>query len=103
MVEWQSLLAGDSFEALVDAGEPRLVAGDDDDGCVVFAVSPRLYAALAETGRPELRDIAAAWSAWRAGDGDIIDAEIAEVILTDLADLVSSARRRGQGVYCWVA
>ncbi|MFF9337630.1 hypothetical protein [Streptomyces albogriseolus] len=32
VVEWECLLAGGSFEELVDAGEPRLVAGQDDDG-----------------------------------------------------------------------
>ncbi|WP_328908150.1 hypothetical protein OG230_00705 [Streptomyces sp. NBC_00234] len=39
----------------------------------------------------------------RAEDGEDIDAEIASVILGDLAALVSSARRQGHGVYCWFA
>ncbi|MGV9892759.1 hypothetical protein [Streptomyces sp. NPDC003395] len=47
VVEWECLLAGGSFEELVDAGEPRIVAGQSDDRCVVFAISPRLSAALA--------------------------------------------------------
>lgn len=103
MVEWECLFAGGSFEELVEAGEPRLVAGQDDDGCVVFAISPRLSAVLAKAGRSELRDAAVAWSLQRAKDGEVIDTEIAEVILSDLAALVSSTRRQGQNVYCWVA
>ncbi|MEU9057371.1 hypothetical protein AB0D13_00380 [Streptomyces sp. NPDC048430] len=103
VVEWECLLVGGSVEELVEADEPRLVAGLDDDGCVVFAISPRLSAALAGAERPELKVAAAAWSLQRAEDGEVIDAEIAEVILSDLAALVSSARLQGQGVYCWVA
>ncbi|MER7106894.1 hypothetical protein [Streptomyces sp. NPDC000229] len=103
VVEWECLLAGGSFEELVEAGEPRIVADQDDDGCVVFAISPRLSAALAEAERSELKDAAGAWSLQRAEDGEVIGTEVAFVILGDLAALVSSARRQGQGVYCWVA
>jgi hypothetical protein len=39
----------------------------------------------------------------RAEDGEVIDTDVANAILGDLAALVSSARRQGQGVYCWVA
>ncbi|MEV5008704.1 MULTISPECIES: hypothetical protein [unclassified Streptomyces] len=103
VVEWECLLAGGGFEELVEAGEPRLVAGQEDDGCVVFAISSRLSAALAEAERSELEDAAVAWSSQRAKDGEVIGMEIASVILGDLAALVSSARRQGQGAYCWVA
>lgn len=48
VVEWECLLAGGSFEDLIGVGEPRIVAGQDNDGCVVFAISPRLSAALAD-------------------------------------------------------
>lgn len=103
MVEWECLLSGGSFEELVEADEPRLVAGQDDDGVIVFAISPRLSAALAEAERSALKDAAAAWSLQRAKDGELIDPEVAEAILSDLAVLLSSARRQGQNVYCWVA
>ncbi|WP_426567402.1 hypothetical protein [Streptomyces canus] len=103
VVEWECLFTGVSFEQLVEADESRLVADQDDDGCVVFAISPRLSAALAEAERSELKDAAAAWSFQRAEDGEVIDPEIAEAILSDLTALVSSARRHGQNVYCWVA
>ncbi|MCL6667994.1 hypothetical protein [Streptomyces panaciradicis] len=103
VVEWECLLAGGSFEELVEAGEPRIVAGQDNDGCVVFAISPRLTAALADAGHSRLRDVAAAWAQVRAEDGQVIDTEIADGIVGDLAALVSSARRQNQSVYCWVA
>ncbi|MFE3152231.1 hypothetical protein ACFXJ6_37240 [Streptomyces sp. NPDC059218] len=103
LVEWECLLAGGSFEELIEADEPRLVAGLDDDGCVVFAISPRLTTAFAEAEQSELKDVAVAWSLQRAEDGEVIDTEIAEVILSDLAALGRSARRQGQNIYCWVA
>ncbi|MEY9988944.1 hypothetical protein ABIE67_000976 [Streptomyces sp. V4I8] len=103
VVEWECLLGGGCFEELVEAGEPRIVADRDNGGCVVFAISPRLSAALADAERSGLPDVAVSWAARRAEDGEVIDAEIAEVILGDLATLASSARRQGQGVYCWVA
>lgn len=34
VVKWECLLVGGSFEELVEAGEPRIVAGQDNDGCV---------------------------------------------------------------------
>ncbi|WP_324616784.1 hypothetical protein [Streptomyces sp. XY332] len=103
VVEWECLLVGGNFEELVEAGEPRIVAGQDNDGCVVFAMSPGLSAALADAGHSRLRDVAAEWAQLRAEDGEAIDTEIADAIVSDLADLVSSARRQNQGVYCWVA
>ncbi len=103
VLEWECLLGCGSFEELGDAGEPRIVAGQDNDGCVVFAMSPRLSAALADAGHARLRDVAAAWAQLRTEDGEAIDTEIADAIVSDLAGLVSSARRQNQGVYCWVA
>ncbi|MEW2255537.1 hypothetical protein [Streptomyces sp. NPDC047869] len=103
VLEWECLLAGGSFEELVEAGEPRVVAGQDNDGCVVFAISPRLSSALADAEHSRLRDVAVSWAQRRAEDGEVIDAEIADAIVGDVAALVSSARRQSQNVYCWVA
>ncbi|MDF6060511.1 MULTISPECIES: hypothetical protein [Streptomyces] len=103
VVEWECLLAGGSFEELVEAGEPRIIAGLDHEGCVVFAISPRLSSALAEATHSRLSDVAASWTQLRAEDGEVIDTEIADVIVGDLAALVTSARRQNQSVYCWVA
>ncbi|MFI5755057.1 hypothetical protein [Streptomyces sp. NPDC051569] len=103
VVEWECLLAGGSFEDLVEAGEPRIIAGQDDDGCVVFVMSPRLSAALAMAEGPRLRDVASSWAEQCAEDGEVIDPGTADAIVGELAALVSRARRRRQGVYCWVA
>ncbi|XIE81333.1 hypothetical protein AB6O49_32645 [Streptomyces sp. SBR177] len=103
VVEWECLLAGGIFEELVETGEPRIVAGQDNDGCVVFAMSPRLSTALADATHSRLRDVATSWAQLRAEDGEVIDAEIADAIVGDLAALVSSARRQNQSVCCWVA
>ncbi|MGQ4486051.1 hypothetical protein ACN6LM_002410 [Streptomyces sp. SAS_281] len=103
VVEWECLLVDGSFEELVEAGEPRIVVDQDDDGCVVFAISPRLSAALADAGPSRLHGVAASWARLRAEDSEVIDAEIAEAIVGGLAALVSSAQRQNQGVYCWVA
>lgn len=102
VAEWECLLSGGRYEDLVEAGEPRLVAGQDGDGCVVLVLSPRLFAALAAAEPSELTDAAVSWTERRSADGEVIDTEIAEAILTDLAGLARGARRHGQGVYCWV-
>ncbi|MFF3951229.1 hypothetical protein ACFYYN_41475 [Streptomyces sp. NPDC001902] len=47
VVEWECLLTGSGSEELAEAGEPRLVAGADHGEHLVFALSPRLSAALA--------------------------------------------------------
>lgn len=103
VVEWECLLVGGSFEELVEAGEPRIVAYQDNGGCVVFAISPRLSTALADATHSRLSDVASSWTQLRAEDGEVIDTEIADAIVGDLAALVSSARCQNPSVYCWVA
>ncbi|MFD9044881.1 hypothetical protein [Streptomyces bottropensis] len=103
VIEWECLLTGSTFEELVEAGEPRAVADRDDGECVILVLSPRLSAALADARPKALRDVAVAWSGLRAADGEVIDAETAEAIMGDVAALVGGGRRRGLGVYCWVA
>ncbi|MFD9867624.1 hypothetical protein ACFXI8_16375 [Streptomyces niveus] len=50
-----------------------------------------------------MHDVSASWPRLRAENGEVIDTEIADAIVSDLAALVSSARRQNQSVYCWVA
>ncbi|MFI8294169.1 hypothetical protein ACIGBL_34155 [Streptomyces sp. NPDC085614] len=96
VLEWECLMVGGSFEELVEAGEPRIVAGQDNDGCVVFALSPRLSAALTDAEHASLRDVALSWIRLRAEDGEVIGTQIADAIVGDLAALVSSARLQNQ-------
>ncbi|MFF1295755.1 MULTISPECIES: hypothetical protein [unclassified Streptomyces] len=102
VVEWECLLVGGAFADLVEAGEPRTVADRDEDECLVFALSPRLCAALAAAGESRLRDVAAAWVDLRARDGEVFDPRTAHGIVGGLAALAGSARRREQGLYCRV-
>lgn len=103
VAEWQSLLTGRHLEDVVEAGEPRVLGGEEGEGCFVFAISSDLATALADAERPTLRDAADAWARLRAEEGEIIDGEIADAIMSDVAALAGSARRQGRGVYCWVA
>ncbi|MGW4379865.1 hypothetical protein [Kitasatospora sp. NPDC004531] len=98
VVEWEELLTGNS------AGEPRVVADQDDDGgCFVFALPPRLTAALADAEPVALRSAATAWTRLRAADGESIDAAVATAILEDLAALATGAGQFGHRLYCRVA
>ncbi|MFD8418097.1 hypothetical protein [Streptomyces sp. NPDC059466] len=103
VVEWECLLSGGDFEQLVEAGEPRVVAGEDDDGCVVFALSARLTGALAEAERFRLREVAEAWARQRAEDGAAIDTELAGEMVESLGTLARGTEERGHGLYCWLA
>jgi hypothetical protein len=103
VVEWECLFFGDDFEQLLEAGEPRIVAGEDDDGCVVFALSARLVDALAEAEPSRLREVAAEWARQRAEDGEEIGSEVAVEMLGSLRTLARGAEANGHGVYCWVA
>lgn len=103
MVEWECLLTCGGFEELIDSGEPQIVAGQDLGRCVVFAISPRLSAALAEAQPSDLKDLAVSWAAQRAADVEVIDPGIAHAMVCDLAAFVSAARRQGQSVSCRVA
>ncbi|MGW6740817.1 hypothetical protein ACWGDX_08740 [Streptomyces sp. NPDC055025] len=103
VVEWECLFDGGDFEDRVDTGEPRVIAGEADDGCVVFVVSHVLFTALVRAERLRLHEIAASWVGRRAEDGEVIEADVAGQILSDLAALARSAARQHQGLYCWVA
>ncbi|MER8089914.1 hypothetical protein ACFVZR_37710 [Streptomyces sp. NPDC058316] len=74
-----------------------------DDGCVVFAISSRLLTALAGAEQSRLRDVAASGVKQRSENGEVVEAEIVDEIVSELAALVRSARGRSQDVYCWVA
>ncbi|MFD6415352.1 hypothetical protein [Streptomyces sp. NPDC060194] len=95
VVVWECVLAGGSYDELLDAGEPRVVA--DDGVCVVFALSPRLSAALAAAEPQALRAAALDWSRRTAHDGRPVDADTASAVLSALT------RDGGGRLYCRVA
>ncbi|MFD4029679.1 hypothetical protein ACFWVP_03890 [Streptomyces sp. NPDC058637] len=103
MLEWECLFSGSSFEELVEADEPRVVADQDHDGCMVFALSDRLLSALRAAGEPEISEVAGLWSQLRERDGEAIGVDLAGEIPGDLTRLARVAEGQAGGVYCWVA
>ncbi|MFF4911236.1 hypothetical protein ACFY2T_40955 [Streptomyces sp. NPDC001260] len=102
VIEWESLFAGTSSRALLQAGEPRIITEITNDGCYVFAVSERLTTALARAGQSELDEVAHKWVPSRQSDGEDISEEEAVAHLSALAALARSATRQGARVYCSV-
>ncbi|MFJ3723204.1 hypothetical protein ACIPYQ_11605 [Streptomyces sp. NPDC090045] len=103
VVEWECLFSGCGFEELLEAGEPRIVAGEDDDGGSVFALSTRLVDALAEAEPPRLHEVAAEWARQRTEDGEAIECDVAAEMLGSLGALARGMDTQGHGLYCWVA
>ncbi|MGW3095633.1 hypothetical protein ACWDCC_19540 [Streptomyces sp. NPDC001102] len=100
VLEWEELTTGTSFEALLDAGEPRSVARDG--GCEVFAVSERLLRELAGVDRLRVAKLAEGWKRMRCEDGEDLDDEPARETLAEVSELARAANDQGSGLYCWV-
>ncbi|WP_344439677.1 hypothetical protein [Kitasatospora nipponensis] len=104
MIEWESILTGRSFDELVEADEPAVVADPGDgEGPMVLAASKVLQDALAAANVPRLVEVGELWVQERAAEGEVFDPEVATRILGDLAELARSIGRRGGSLYCWVA
>ncbi|GAA3026008.1 hypothetical protein [Streptomyces glomeratus] len=101
VLEWEELTTGTSFDALLDAGEPRSVAEDGD--CQVFVVSERLLRELAGVDDLRIAELAKGWKRMRSEDGEDLDDEPAREILTEVSELARVANDQGFGLYCWVA
>jgi hypothetical protein len=104
MIEWESIFTGHSFEELVDADEPVVVADlDDGEGPTVFVASKALRHALAAANLSRLAEVSELWVQERAAVGEEFDLEIATEILGELARLARSIAGREDGLYCWMA
>ncbi|WP_406205450.1 hypothetical protein OH807_30885 [Kitasatospora sp. NBC_01560] len=105
IIEWESILTGRSFEELVDADEPAVVAGPGDgEGPMVLAASRVLQDALAAADAPRLVGVSELWVQERAAGGEVLDPEVATRILCDVAELARSiGMQDGGSLYCWVA
>jgi hypothetical protein len=104
VIEWESIFAGQSFETLVSADEPRMVIGPDEgDGALVFAASGALQGALADAAPARLAEVGELWVAERAEDGEVFDPEMVGELMGDLAALARTARGRGHSLYCRMA
>jgi hypothetical protein len=100
MVEWEAIFTGQSFEALVSAGEPRMIS--EGDGPLVFVASAALQGALADATPDRLTEVGELWIEVRAEDGEPFDPEMVDGLLGDLADLARTARTRDHSLYCWM-
>lgn len=100
VLDWQALLTGETWEELVEAGEPREVAEEHHGELRVFAVAGALVAALAAAEPPRLRDAASAWSRSPAEGGTPVDEGTALWVLGGVAALARAAVERGGGLYC---
>ncbi|GAB2828292.1 hypothetical protein GCM10027176_35590 [Actinoallomurus bryophytorum] len=104
VIEWEGIFTGRSFEALVSAGEPRMVADPGEDGGpVVFAASGALRGALAGAAPARLAEVGELWIQERAEEGEVFDPEMVGDLLGELANLARTAAGRGHSLYCWMA
>lgn len=102
VVEGESLFVDTSRQALMQAGELRIITEINNDRCYVFAVSEGLTAALARADQGGWHEAAHQWAHWRQGDGEDISEEEAVAHLGALAALVRSAARQDARFYCSV-
>ncbi|MER5852874.1 hypothetical protein ACFC0C_38870 [Streptomyces sp. NPDC056178] len=104
VIEWESLLTGQSFEALVASDEPHTIADPGEEGGpLLFVISAALQGALAGASADRLAGVGELWIQERAAEGEAFDPEMVGDLLSDLADLARSAEVRGHGLYCWMA
>ncbi|GAB2697525.1 hypothetical protein [Kitasatospora kifunensis] len=104
VIEWESLLTGQSFEVLVASDEPHAVADlGDEGGPLLFVVSHSLQGALTGASTDRLAEVGELWIQERAAEGEVFDPEMVGELLSDLADLARTADRRGHSLYCWMA
>ncbi|MFD5781523.1 hypothetical protein [Streptomyces sp. NPDC126933] len=104
VIEWESLLTGQSFEALVASDEPHTIADPgEEDGPLLFVISSALQGALAGASADRLAGVGELWIQERATEGEAFDPEMAGELMSDLAGLARTAEAWGHGLYCWMA
>src|SRR5687767_9923034 len=96
LLEWDSLLTGRAFDDLLRASAAGVIT-DEDDGALIVAASVELQEALTSASPADLARVAQLWAAERAVEGEVVDPELAQEILTELARLARTADHR---LYC---
>lgn len=99
--EWESILTSRSIEELVTSDGPNVVVGGDGFP-VVLTVSLDLTRALAAADDHMLSGAAERWVELRDEEGEIIDDELAQEIVKEVAALAVGAVRTGKSLYCWI-
>jgi hypothetical protein len=101
LVEWESILGSRGLVELMTSGGPEVVAGSD--GFPVVLVAPRdLTIALAGADDHMLGTTAERWVELREEEGEIIDDELAQQVIREVAALAVGAARTGESLYCWI-
>jgi len=105
VVEWTSILTGESFADLIAADEPRILGvAEDPEGVdnsqLLFVIPAALQRALVDSDGPSLAEVRDRWLGERAEDGEEFDPELVDQLFNDLASLARVADRLGQFVYC---
>ncbi|GLW74688.1 hypothetical protein Kpho02_69850 [Kitasatospora phosalacinea] len=104
LIEWESIFTGRSFEELVAADEPEVIADPGDgEGPLVLAVSRTVKDALAGADELRLGEVGRLWLQERAEDGEVLDQQTAAGILRALAGLARAVGGREDRLYCWMA
>ncbi|XUL92079.1 hypothetical protein ACQ86D_40325 [Streptomyces galilaeus] len=104
LLEWESVFTGRSFDVLVAAGQPEVVADPcDGEGPMLFAASKALQEALAAAGQSRLVEVGRLWVEERAASGEAFDQETATGILSDPARLAHGLRGQDHRLYGWMA
>ena len=102
LIEWESIFTGRSFDELIAADEPEVVADPGDgEGPMLLAVSPVLQDALAGADQSHLVEVSQLWVQERAADGETLDHDIATRILSDLSRLAHGLHGQDHRLYCW--
>lgn len=105
VVEWTSILTGESFADLIAAEEPRILGiAEDPEGVdgsqLLFVLPAALQRALVESDGASLVEVRDQWLAQRSEEGDEFDPELVDQLLNDLASLARMADGLGHCVYC---
>jgi hypothetical protein len=105
VVEWTSILTGESFADLIAADEPRILGvAEDPDGVegsqLLFVIPAALQRALVDSDGASLVEVRDRWLAQRAEEGEEFDPELVDQLLNDLASLARMADGLGHSVYC---
>ncbi len=102
VMEWENLLTGRELADLAEAGEPRVVAGQDG-GVVIYVFSPVLQNLLAAANRAQVADLATRWIHEDESIGATLAPALARVLLQSLAEFARAAVDRKHTLYCWMA
>jgi hypothetical protein len=100
LAEWESLATGRSLMEIEEAGGADVVSAGD--GPIVLLFPAPLTESLAAADRETLARIAQQWIGLRAEEGEVLDDELADALLTEISGLAATATSTGASLYVWI-